>query len=171
MPVHAEASQAGRNTAADATGLPPAAGQVVARAQHVAGVNFSYQPPPRHLVPFAAALKAPPYANHRYSMCWHIANCLCIWISRSLDSLLALIATKLEPAPRFCDNHDITPTGRVAAITTPSVQASRRPLLRTSPMQCAPWQASTTAMPLSLRLVPQLLLCLGFSHRDQEERM
>jgi hypothetical protein len=61
VPVHVKALQAGGKHA----WLPSAAGQVVARAQHVAGVNFSYQPPPRHLVPFAAALKAPPYANHR----------------------------------------------------------------------------------------------------------
>jgi hypothetical protein len=33
------------------------AGQVVPRSQHVAGVEFFYQPPPRSVVPFAACLK------------------------------------------------------------------------------------------------------------------
>ena len=33
------------------------AGQVVPRSQHVAGVEFFYQPPPRSIVPFAACLK------------------------------------------------------------------------------------------------------------------
>ncbi len=33
------------------------AGQVVSRSQHVAGVEFFYQPPPRSVVPFAACLK------------------------------------------------------------------------------------------------------------------
>ena len=32
-------------------------GQSVPRSQHVMGVEFSYQPPPRNVVPFAAALK------------------------------------------------------------------------------------------------------------------
>ena len=39
---------------------PPAltlAGQTVGRVQEVSGVCFSYQPPPRNVVPFAAALK------------------------------------------------------------------------------------------------------------------
>lgn len=36
---------------------PTAAGQAVPRTQRVAGVDFSYQPPPRHIVPYAAALK------------------------------------------------------------------------------------------------------------------
>ena len=33
------------------------AGQAVGRAQLVMGVEFSYQPPPKSVVPFAAALK------------------------------------------------------------------------------------------------------------------
>lgn len=33
-------------------------GMAVGRLQHVVGVDFSYQPPPRNLVPFAAALKS-----------------------------------------------------------------------------------------------------------------
>ena len=33
------------------------AGQCVARIQKVRGVEFSYQPPPRNIVPYAAALK------------------------------------------------------------------------------------------------------------------
>ena len=33
------------------------AGQVVSRSQHVAGVEFFYQPPPRSVVPLAACLK------------------------------------------------------------------------------------------------------------------
>ena len=33
------------------------AGQFVARIQKVRGVDFSYQPPPRNIVPYAAALK------------------------------------------------------------------------------------------------------------------
>ncbi len=42
--------------------LPPHAhiarsGQAVGRAQQVMGVEFSYQPPPKSVVPFAAALK------------------------------------------------------------------------------------------------------------------
>jgi hypothetical protein len=35
----------------------PSAGQSVARIQHVSGVDFSYQPPPRNIVPYAASLK------------------------------------------------------------------------------------------------------------------
>lgn len=34
------------------------AGQCVPRTQHVAGVDFVYQPPPRHIVPLAATLKS-----------------------------------------------------------------------------------------------------------------
>ena len=33
------------------------AGQYVARMQLVRGIAFSYQPPPRNIVPYAAALK------------------------------------------------------------------------------------------------------------------
>ena len=36
---------------------PPGAGQSVSRIQHVGGVDFSYQPPPRNIVPYAASLK------------------------------------------------------------------------------------------------------------------
>lgn len=36
---------------------PAAAGQSVGRIQHVEGVDFSYQPPPRTAVPYAASLK------------------------------------------------------------------------------------------------------------------
>ncbi|KAL4423797.1 hypothetical protein ABPG75_001098 [Micractinium tetrahymenae] len=56
------------------------AGQSVARIQHVSGVEFHYQPPPRSVVPFAASLKGqssggrgaraaagkPPIAPHRH---------------------------------------------------------------------------------------------------------
>ena len=37
--------------------VPFHAGQFVARIQKVRGVEFSYQPPPRNIVPYAAALK------------------------------------------------------------------------------------------------------------------
>jgi hypothetical protein len=43
--------------------LSAAAGQSVPRAQNVLGVTFSYQPPPKSIVPCAASLKelyAPP---------------------------------------------------------------------------------------------------------------
>lgn len=33
-------------------------GQAVERSQVIGGVTFFYQPPPRHAVPFAAALRA-----------------------------------------------------------------------------------------------------------------
>ena len=33
------------------------AGKSVSRIQHVGGVDFSYQPPPRNIVPYAASLK------------------------------------------------------------------------------------------------------------------
>lgn len=38
-------------------GMPAAAGMCVSRVQKVRGVEFSYQPPPRNVVPYAAALK------------------------------------------------------------------------------------------------------------------
>lgn len=34
------------------------AGQAVQRVQHIDGIDFSYQPPPRNIVPFAASLKS-----------------------------------------------------------------------------------------------------------------
>lgn len=37
--------------------VPPCAGHTVARVQRVGGIDFHYQPPPRSVVPFAAALK------------------------------------------------------------------------------------------------------------------
>ena len=36
---------------------PPLSGQAVNRSQTVMGVEFSYQPPPKSVVPYAAALK------------------------------------------------------------------------------------------------------------------
>ena len=39
------------------SGVPAAAGMCVSRVQKVRGVEFSYQPPPRNVVPYAAALK------------------------------------------------------------------------------------------------------------------
>jgi hypothetical protein len=44
---------------------PPPAGQSVPRSQNVLGVTFSYQPPPKSIVPCAASLKelyAPPHS-------------------------------------------------------------------------------------------------------------
>ncbi|PSC70588.1 K Homology type 1 isoform A [Micractinium conductrix] len=41
------------------------AGQSVARAQHISGIDFFYQPPPRHIVPYAASLKGHQSSSRR----------------------------------------------------------------------------------------------------------
>ena len=41
------------------------AGQAVPRAQRVLGVEFSYQPPPKNVVPYAASLKGTHPMPHK----------------------------------------------------------------------------------------------------------
>lgn len=43
----------------------------MARTQRIGGVDFSYQPPPRHIVPYAASLKGQGSAR------WAAGLCVC----------------------------------------------------------------------------------------------